>query len=714
MKKRRILGIIISICLLLEGCGAGNENIDVFLQESQSEEAVTESASEGGESEKDAEQTAKDAEKEEVSTEEVAWSGVTYTTAYQRFLKAYVEENKYAYRARIALAFIDDDNVPELLLIEDNSHAAGVKVYSYDQESVIELGEFGSTGSMQYVERGGMVLGAFTGMGECDDNFFRVEGGEVKPVCSLMSYQPPDGRPQVYEIDGISVTEEVYHKKWEELYDTYEYVVIGYDDALAIGESELADLLTEAQNALFLQKESPRLEKMVAEQSEVLEGYGTFLEKYISQWKESDSGEIPGFALTYLDGDDVPELVVIEGYAHASSAAVYTFEKGKVVPVGIYGQYGAMSYREKEGIIFDDYDMGGNVYSRVYQIEGKKETLLQTYGERCEFQVEGEELRYTYVVDGKEVSEEQYQEICEKWNESGYRMIDYGMCRVLTDGNAQRILTEELENLILTQKEVLKQNVLIAAGMPESKILLLDYDDYDRDGKCEAFIICGDSYDVYGGVEYRGALYFAGADCCTLLRDTEDYLMIDGKMKLGPDRKYLFFHTDYWFSATRSELWTVEDGKPVESEFSQIGCVVYRGGNDFEIWMDTFDHFYEPVDDLWIWTGHTYKPYFYYYNYSSDRIEAYGGETISGEAFKELSGTNFIEEIEAKGYTIGTIIRWENDIVTINYVIPESDLGGVAYENIIWDNRVKDFWEKDEGGVTSWENAGVGGTFWLN
>lgn len=709
MKKRRILGIILVICLLLEGCGAGNENTGASRQESLPEEAVTESASEGGESEKDAEQTEKDAE-EEAPAEEVSWSGVSYTTAYWRFLKAYVEENKFAYRARIALAFIDDDNIPELLLIEDNSHAAGVKVYTYDQESVIELGEFGSTGSMQYVERGGMILSFFIGGGEFDDDFFRMEGGEVKPVCSLMYYQPPDGRPEVYEIDGASVTKEEYNRKSEELYDTYEYVVIGYDDALAIRESELADLLAEAQNALLIQKESPRLAKMVAEQSEVLEGYGAFLEKYISQWKGSDSGELPGFALIYLDGDDVPELVVIEGYAHASSAAVYTFEKGKVVPVGIYGQYGAMEYREKEGIIFDDYDMGGNIYSRVYQIEGKKETLLQSYSERCEFLVEGEELRYTYVVDGKEVSGEQYQEICEKWNETGYRMIDYGMCRVLTDGNAQRILTEELENLILTQKEILKQNVLIAAGMPESKILLLDYDDYDRDGKCEAFIICGDTYDVYGDVQYGGALYFAGADGCTLLRDAQDYRMIDGKMKLGPGRKYLFFHTDYCFTANISELWTVEDGKPVESEFSQIGQVVYRGGSDFEIWMDTYDHFYNPTDDFL--TGHTYKPYFYYYNYSSNRIEAYGGEIISREEFDELSGTNLIEEIEAEGYTIGTIIRWGNDVMTINYMIPY-DNGSVDYENVIWDNKVKDFWEKDKRGVHSWENAGVGGSFWL-
>lgn len=297
MKKRRILGIIIGICLLLEGCGTGNENTDISRQKSQSEDMGAESALEDGGNGKDAEQseeenrseneieqTAEGTEKEEASAEEALWSVVSYTTAYRRFLEAYVEENS-AHRARVMLALIDDDNVPELLLIEDNIHASGVKVYTYYQKSVIELGEFGSMGNMQYAERGGMILGTFTGMGESDASFYQVKDGEAKLVCSLISYQPPDGRPELYEIDGISVTEEVHNKKWEELYDTGKYVVIGYDDALTIGESKPEDLLAEAKDALLLRKELQQLAEMVQEQSEVLEGYGTFLADYVLQWR---------------------------------------------------------------------------------------------------------------------------------------------------------------------------------------------------------------------------------------------------------------------------------------------------------------------------------------------------------------------------------------------------------------------------------------------
>ena len=717
MKKRRILGMIITICLLLEGCVSDNDDPGVFRQE----ETVTESALEGGVSGKGVEQKAGDAEREG-SAEETSWTGSSYMTAYQRFLEAYVEENEYANMARAMLALIDDDTVPELLLIEDNSHASGVKVYKYYQESVVELGEFGSFGSMQYVERGGMIFSGYSGMGEGYAGFFRVEEGEAELLCSIRDYEPFDGSPKTYEIDGVSATEEAYNKKWEELYDTYKYMLITYEDAFAIQELEIADLLAEAQNALLLQKEFPRLAEMVEEQSKVLEGYKVFLADYIPQRTANNSVEIPAFSLIYLDGDDVPELIVIEGYAHACGGYVYTFEEGKIVPIGEnygggYGQYGAMRYWEKEGIVFGDYDQGGNVYCDVYQIEGSKDTLLQSYSVRCEFTEEGEEPIHTYTVDGKAVSKGQFREVYDKWDEIEGKMIQYGDCRTLTDGDIRSALTEELENLILMQEEVLKQNVLIAAGAQESNILLWDYDDYDGDGDCEAFMIVGNILDARDESVYNNeSLWFVGADGRTLALDNRGLRAIDGKMDFG-SRKYLFFYLDYNLTANISVIWTVRDGKPVEeSELYQSGEVIYRGENErneFEIWVDAYDSECDIDDDLELWIGHTWKPYFYHYDPDRDQIEKYGGEIISGEAFGKLSGTNLIEEIDAEGYIVGDIIRWDNDIVTINYERHNDLSGSTYYKNVIWDNNVKDFWQKDVRGVTSWRDAGVGGSYRL-
>lgn len=480
-----------------------------------------------------------------------------------------------------------------------------------------------------------------------------------------------------------------------------------------------------AADAVYLYKGSARLAQMVEEQSEALEGYASLLQEYELPRQDSGSGQEPGFALLYLDSDDVPELVVMEGKAHAQGASVFMFRDGKVIALGTYGQYGAMPYREKEGLLFDDYDTLGNLHFGVYQIEENHSALLQSYDYWAGLPEGGEEA--AYWVDGKEVTEEQYRAVSDKWDAGGYQMIQYDDCRKLPGTDIPKSLREELEDRILMREEVLKQNLLTTAGAQESDILLFDYDDFDGDGKQEAFMIAGESFIQPGGwgdeTWYKGTLYFAGADGGTQTLDNSFgvYRMIDGVMDFG-SRKYLFFYTDYCVTADLSEIWTVRDGKPVEeSDLFQHGQVVYRGDNErdeLEIWVDAYDIFCEKEDsgkdDLW--TGHSYKPYFYHYDAVSDQLEPYAGEEITPEEFKELSKTNIIEEIEAEGYTVGKIIHWGNDIVTINYHYVElrcedESRETYVYENVIWDNRAGDYWRKDERGVTSWENAGEWGSY---
>lgn len=499
------------------------------------------------------------------------------------------------------------------------------------------------------------------------------------------------------------------------------------------GSANAADVAGEKQHEktapLVLQKGSAQLAGMVEEQAKVLEEYAAFLAEYEPQ--QENEQQPPRFALLFLDGDDVPELIVIEGTAHAQGASVYMFQKRHAIFVGTYGQYGALCYREKEGILFDDYDTQGDIFSRVYQIKENQAVLLQSYDSiEPPYSENGEKLQYTYHVDGKEVTEEQYQEISDKWSADGYRMIQYDDCRVLTGSDIQKDLQEELEDRILMQENVLKQNLLITAGAQENDILLFDCDDYDGDGKYEAFMIVGKSHTYPGGwgeeTTYTGTLYFAGAaHGVSALSDSYGiYRKIDGVMDFG-SRKYLFFDTEYCVLADYSEIWTVREGEPVEeSNLCQSGQVVYRDAyprEEFEIWVNAYDFCCEKDglgedDDLW--TGHSQKPYFYHYDHFEDRIEAYGGEEITKEAFAKLSGSNLIGEIEAEGYTVGEIIHWENDIVTINYHYAETwgedeEETVSYYQNVIWDNRVRDYWRKDERNITSWENAGEWGSYGL-
>ncbi|MDE5892580.1 MAG: hypothetical protein K2H45_06640, partial [Acetatifactor sp.] len=172
----------------------------------------------------------------------------------------------------------------------------------------------------------------------------------------------------------------------------------------------------------------------------------------------------------------------------------------------------------------------------------------------------------------------------------------------------------------------------------------------------------------------------------------------------------LYNYSDYNCTANISGIWTVENGKPVEVRLPQSGQVVYRGDlYEFELWVDSYNNYYEPDGDFW--SGHTWRPYFYHYDVSTGQLKPDEGENLSSKELEAICGFDLAAEVEAEGYEVTAIVRWQpSDIVTINYTIPLNKYGTITYENIIWDCEAGDYWRKKERGVTSWKNAGVGGS----
>ncbi len=477
---------------------------------------------------------------------------------------------------------------------------------------------------------------------------------------------------------------------------------------------------------LLWERDSEYVLEQVARQEEALDAYKMLLDRLAG---ERDA--VP-FTLIYLDGDSVPELAVINVHL----AEIYTYDHGEAVLVGNYGitPEGTTAYREKEGIIFSEYRSSGGVL-RVHQVNGTEDRVLQTFKWGW-YDKDGRESDFpVYEIDDAEVSQAHYDEKLREWGEgAAYKALREDTCVLMQkDMNINEILRNRLQTLILTQYETLKRNVLIKSGLEKDAILYMDYDDFDGDGVYEAFVFCGKSYDNYGVTGYSGAFWFAGADSCVCLPDRYGYRKIDGQMVfevLGHRQKYLYYDSDYSVTADISGIWTVENGEPVEVSLPQSGQVVYRGRPfEFELWVDGYNNYYalpteeqkrsedwEPGD---MWFGHTWRPYFYHYH-REEGDDGIGelvkdeGEDISGEELERLCGFDLAGEVEAEGYEVTAIVRWKpSDIVTVNYTIPadeEDAFSVITYENIIWDCTAGDYWRREERGVTSWKNAGVGGS----
>ncbi len=170
-----------------------------------------------------------------------------YAQAYLEFLTEYAQNSKdgKGQGARFSLVFVDDNDIPELLLMEDDCHAEGVKVYTYYQDQVVELGAFGSFGLMQYVERAGLIFSHYMGYGESDNDFFEIKEGQAVLICNMHStpYRKNGIDTSLYEIDGVAVNEKTYRARWKALYEDQDYILIGYKDGTPVEEAAESELL---------------------------------------------------------------------------------------------------------------------------------------------------------------------------------------------------------------------------------------------------------------------------------------------------------------------------------------------------------------------------------------------------------------------------------------------------------------------------------------
>ncbi len=170
-----------------------------------------------------------------------------YAQAYLEFLTEYAQNSKdgKGQGARFSLVFVDDNDIPELLLMEDDCHSKGVKVFTYYQDQVVELGAFGSSGLMQYVERAGLIFSHYMGHGESDNDFFEIKEGQAVLICNMHStpYRKDGIDANLYEIDGVAVNEKTYRARWKALYEDQDYVLIGYKDGTPVEEAAESEWL---------------------------------------------------------------------------------------------------------------------------------------------------------------------------------------------------------------------------------------------------------------------------------------------------------------------------------------------------------------------------------------------------------------------------------------------------------------------------------------
>lgn len=157
-----------------------------------------------------------------------------WANAYSDFLLGKDFGDLDADTTKFALAYIDNDSMPELLLCDEGGE---YQIYTYDDDDgvIIYMGKAGADGLILYKEKGSLV---FTGTNTDSLRSVNVIAMKDDTLVDKIYYQY-DKTNDKYYVDGEEVTAEEYQEKTNEYEETVVVTVDYYDDMYEITDSNV-------------------------------------------------------------------------------------------------------------------------------------------------------------------------------------------------------------------------------------------------------------------------------------------------------------------------------------------------------------------------------------------------------------------------------------------------------------------------------------------
>ena len=266
--------------------------------------------------------------------------------------------------------------------------------------------------------------------------------------------------------------------------------------------------------------------------------------------------------------------------------------------------------------------------------------------------------------------------------------------------------------------ESMIEKVLTTAGADRSDVHDYKIADFDGDKAAEAFVYVGTEVDPEWST-CSGAVWFVDGDTCESVIELEIFY-VDGEDVISTvdvgERIYAHVREEYTTSLV-SYLYYVEDNRIQES------CISGRGSffepdyvDGYGISLSAYDGMvdYEVgAEDEGMYTGHTWKHYYFYYDAAAGDFAEYVGTPISERELAEACGEDLAGAIRDAGYEVGEIYKRDNGIINVNYSKTTENDGAinVEYHNATYNMNTKQYADPWDAGTNTWEGSDFGGTY---
>ena len=204
-------------------------------------------------------------------------------------------------------------------------------------------------------------------------------------------------------------------------------------------------------------------------------------------------------------------------------------------------------------------------------------------------------------------------------------------------------------------------------------ILCFIPDDFDNDGRKEAFAFVGHLTDEGSNSTWDGIPYFISNNIIQKLSsdtrygynvDKDYYIKNCREIEMGKNKAVVF--TLYYTSNSVDEIYGVKNGTLIQYEIPDTKGGLRVTENFITLSVSSFDALWEEISDNK--SGHTWKNYYFFWNDGINNFSEYGGTEISLEQLSRLKDvSNLIKEYVDNGYSIYNILYRANGIININF-----------------------------------------------
>lgn len=231
------------------------------------------------------------------------------------------------------------------------------------------------------------------------------------------------------------------------------------------------------------------------------------------------------------------------------------------------------------------------------------------------------------------------------------------------------------ESMLATSDSESSLRSILSGKMGGGTIMHFFYDDYDKDGKHEAFAFVRKSYDRVSE-SYTGDVWFVSAGYTSRLIQEGDFW--NEFQALGTPPNKFFIAGEYRTTTSKIDMWVVQKSRPVGVSASING--IHAGDSDTPLFC-TVDAYDAGTDG----TGHTWKSYFFYLE--NAKLREFGGITITKAQFEKFkNASSVISKYTNKGYRLTSIIYRANHIINVNFTKGSGSSGWNSYVTVKYDN----------------------------